>query len=1632
MKNRPAVTLVLLGAVVSSGCGSDNKSCSPGAICGTNGSPDAVSAMGRDAAQEDDWRSDAGAGDAGAALPGQDGGGPDLLRLDGGVSDTESASQPDVGESDAGAGAGPEAGATDAPLLKDVSNLRAQAGNAGVVLTWTDPTLVDVVAVEITWSPGGTTPVAVSRGAQLATVGPLQNGTSYTFTVRTVDAAGTRSSGVSVSATPSAAAPTEVTGLTAHVSGQGVTLTWTNPSDGSFDHVQVTCSPGSASPAIVAPLTQTKVYSSLPDGAVYTFLVQTADTGGHLSTGVSVQAAVDISAPSAGGGVTFSNTLATSVTVSWGEASDNLTPAALLDYTLLRSASGADMSTVAAAEANGTVVGEGVDLRTALATGLAEATTYQFVVVVKDALGNQSLYPPATMTTLETTAPTPGTSISFAKVTAYSAQVSWGAATDAVTAANALEYKLVRAAVTADIDTVAEADAVTGTNLVMDWTANTTTSAAAGLSEYTQYFFAVLVRNAAGVKALYAPVPVVTTGWSVNADSTPPVPGNSGTIDIAGIQGTHLWLRWTGATDNVTAKSDLRYKVVSSTSNNLDDTSTAESNGTAAMGWASVADLSWQGTTGSERTAVVVSDLTEATSYYFNVIVKDAAGNKAVYTAKAATTGYDMAFTKVYGSNQDGTQPSPCPLTSVRGLTSYGTSVYLTQATQPQASCGNPSNDGQLGYIDISGGVPAGITWKTLSSTEGISSPRLLEVSADGNTLYVGSGAGISAYDITTKSTPTHHSHVSLDGVTSMTRWADRLYLARSTTDLSGMSSHNLSSGLSATPEALWDCGFANSNVRGLSVIGDGTGIQLTVGSLGASLDAAGQGIYGLAIDNATPTTASLVWSDTSNGYSMVGASLSGTYVWAASPTGSELTAFDRSTPASTAARWNAPDPNNAAWGDMLVDGRFAYVSNVENGITVFDISQPDFPVPVYSRDTHNDGDQSSDAYTVRRSGEYLYVAANSYFLAYKLHNVDALAPTPGNSGAISTSVVGTEVDLSWTAASDSATAPIAPTAQNSLEYRAYSGPTAVDFSSVRNVLEYGTAQSGWTQAMTSRAVTGLTEGTPYRFAVLVRDGWGNIGLYVAASATTDAAPVASLPTSVTVSGAGNPSVDGTYVPNGTHDGRPSYRNGGYYIYYCRDAQAWIINFGLDDNSLGHSDYGNDSISSTVPQSGWTTLSGSDPAPTLSGGATISGAPFVNSSLTASYNYSDTEGDPEGATKVQWYRCGTANDPLTACTLVLDTTKPTLTYSVVSADAGKYLKVKITPIATSGTPTGAAITSEACQIRRWDSVKLFSESGSFPRVGAGIGGTIAVGYDTSAGAIGVEYYDTSSWQMLPSPGNADSSSLQVRMDATGKPVVLSADPADSGKAKVFAWNGSAWSSLGYSASNARFAQMVMGSSPIVQVSAGDMFGDLNHVYKWNDSGTAWTDLGNPSNGTLFSSEGGGSLALLSNGTLVSAFIGRQPTDELDVATSTGDGSWTPLASPLGTSVQFSDLVVDGSDQIYIAAQDDDATIEVLKYNTSSKTWESLGSPGYSFYPRMGITQDGHLFVVFLDTEDLQQLRISIWTGGTTWTTPDLIGVTGRMTMNFDVATTGNSTIYVAFADGDQSKLHLLKYNGTLP
>ena len=161
------------------------------------------------------------------------------------------------------------------------TGLAGVVGEGTVRLNWVDDTNVDIARIEVSMSPNVGGPFTVAKGVQTKLVTGLTDGTAYTFTVKTVDGAGNKSSGATVIKTPTdATPPADVTRLNA-VKGAGasqqVVVTWVDPSDNiGLDHVELTV--------------ETKTVTSLVTNTMYRFIVKGVDAAGNKSPGIATVA----------------------------------------------------------------------------------------------------------------------------------------------------------------------------------------------------------------------------------------------------------------------------------------------------------------------------------------------------------------------------------------------------------------------------------------------------------------------------------------------------------------------------------------------------------------------------------------------------------------------------------------------------------------------------------------------------------------------------------------------------------------------------------------------------------------------------------------------------------------------------------------------------------------------------------------------------------------------------------------------------------------------------------------------------------------------------------------------------------------------------------------------------------------------------------------------------------------------------------------------------------------------------------------------------------------------------------------------------------------------------------------------
>ncbi len=332
-------------------------------------------------------------------------------------------------------------------------------------------------------------------------------------------------------------------------------------------------------------------------------------------------------APVVGSEILITDPRDTKVNISWGSATDNISSATTLEYKLIMANSIAEIDTVEKADACKNIIMKWApNITNFEVTGLTENSMYAFAVLVMDGDSNIALYTPKeTMTTPplpDTEVPIAGNSgrIAAGSVTANSLILYWEEALDASSKSGELLYAVYKSNAS-NISTVEECTA--NGILITDYTPGIKSCEVTGLNPETVYYFAVIVKDPFGNKSIYS---VKTQSTNRLPDTTAPVSGSGGIITTDRLSQNSVRLLWTAATDNIIPQTSLKYAVYRSSSNNISTVEECENNGTMIQIYT------------SNLTQKDIVSLNSDTTYYFNVIIKDIAGNKSIYTTKEVTT----------------------------------------------------------------------------------------------------------------------------------------------------------------------------------------------------------------------------------------------------------------------------------------------------------------------------------------------------------------------------------------------------------------------------------------------------------------------------------------------------------------------------------------------------------------------------------------------------------------------------------------------------------------------------------------------------------------------------------------------------------------------------------------------------------------------------------------------------------------------------------------------------------------------------------------------------------------------------------------------------------------------------------
>jgi hypothetical protein len=213
---------------------------------------------------------------------------------------------------------------------------------------------------------------------------------------------------------------------------------------------------------------------------------------------------------------------------------------------------------------------------------------------------------------------------------------------------------------------------------------------------------------------------VVSNAFTIS-DITAPTPGNAGAITISNITTNSMTLTWARATDQDDTQATLLYEVCQSGSNNIAIVGTCEM---ATIVQAFATDI----------ITVNATSLSPSTPYFFNVVVKDTAGIKNIYSTASATTlcvASQLLFSQ---------QPSAVNILNPNFGARLGT-VAVTIADSNGVPCAIATNT-------ITVAKDSGATWGCLGPSGSLTQAPVNGV-ATFNNLFVGAAGGVGSIDAT-------------------------------------------------------------------------------------------------------------------------------------------------------------------------------------------------------------------------------------------------------------------------------------------------------------------------------------------------------------------------------------------------------------------------------------------------------------------------------------------------------------------------------------------------------------------------------------------------------------------------------------------------------------------------------------------------------------------------------------------------------------------------------------------------------------------------------------------------------------------------------------------------------------------
>ena len=790
------------------------------------------------------------------------------------------------------------------------------------------------------------------------------------------------------------------------------------------------------------------------------------NTTSYQST--SIKTLSDTTPPVVGakGAITVDEIMNKSITLKWTKATDDLSKQNKLRYKIYYSEKNniSDLKTI---EENGTLFDNWItDIDTIEVTELKDDNEYYFNIVVRDEFDNKSLYTAIKQATAFDDKPTQGNSgtLTTSDLDTMSLTLNWTLATDDFSSEENLLYIVYYSS--SDNIQIKE-DIIANGTAFGDWTGGVNKKEITGLHEGTDYYFNILVKDESDNVIAYTSIHEKTVD-----DTTPPVAGNSGEIATSNVEATKLILSWSKATDDCSPQTGIQYQIYYSESNNIVTYADILTNGTAFG--------TWQTDIGN----LEITGLKDNRSYFFNIIVKDEAGNESCYAYAVQVTAFDT------------TAPVPGGAITTSNIQYNSLDISWPKATDDckeqntlkyrvfYSAFNNISNV----FGAQNNGTPVG-DWETDITTKSITG---LE---DGKVYYFNvlvwdqekttpEKANIGAYTAIAKMTtidivlPTPAGVLTSSNIeyTSITiNWTKATDDLSAQADLEYMVFYSTANNITTVADAIangisvggaWEKDIATKVVPGLS---DNT---LYYFNVIVRDEEDNRAIYTMIsetskLDTVAPTPSGILSTSDLQYNQMTLNWAKATDDLSAQSTLQYRAYYSTSNNITTAATAQANGtPVGGGWG---TDIDTKIITGLDDGTTYY--------LNVLVQDEN--GNIAS------------YTSISSATVA------DIIPPVSGNSGTLSVSNIDyTSIRINWTKGTDDLSS------QPNLQYRVFYS-TSNNISTVATAESNGTPSSAWTTDIALKDVTGLTANVLYYFNVLIMDEENNKTAYTTISQKT-------------------------------------------------------------------------------------------------------------------------------------------------------------------------------------------------------------------------------------------------------------------------------------------------------------------------------------------------------------------------------------------------------------------------------------------------------------------------------------------------------------------------------------------------